>query len=247
MKKAFTLVIMVLIASMLVMPVFAAESAAMNIAASKTTVASGDTIVVTVSLSDMKNCFSGGYLFSYNEEVFEYVADSGVALVKDFDLYGVSTINDHLAGYFMNTGKGTDLKGDIFQITLKVKDNAPAGEYEITGTPYLSVLNGENIEEVTCSTNKVTITIPGAETPDEPSEPSEPSEPETPVLLGDANLDGKVNLRDAILTLQAANGKDVNIDRTTADVTGDGKVNLQDAIRILKRANGNKDPFPAEK
>ena len=65
-------------------------------------------------------------------------------------------------------------------------------------------------------------------------------------VLGDANGDSKVNLRDAIMVLQAANGKDVTINRSAADVTGDGKVNLQDAIRILKRANGNKDPFPAE-
>ena len=65
--------------------------------------------------------------------------------------------------------------------------------------------------------------------------------------LGDSNADGKVNLKDAIIVLQAANGKDIAIDRIAADVTGDGKVNLQDAIRILKRANGNQDLFPAEK
>lgn len=69
----------------------------------------------------------------------------------------------------------------------------------------------------------------------------------TAYIIGDANGDGKANLRDAILVLQAANGKDVAIDRIASDVTGDGKVNLQDAIRILKRANGNKEPFPAEK
>ena len=64
--------------------------------------------------------------------------------------------------------------------------------------------------------------------------------------IGDANGDGKVNLKDAILTLQASNGKDIEIDRVATDVTGDGKVNLKDAILILKRANGNKDPFPVE-
>ena len=66
-------------------------------------------------------------------------------------------------------------------------------------------------------------------------------------VAGDGNGDGKVNLKDAILALQAANGKAVTIDRSAADVTGDGKVNIRDAILILKRANGNKDPFPAEK
>ena len=66
-------------------------------------------------------------------------------------------------------------------------------------------------------------------------------------VVGDANGDGKVNLKDAILALQAANGKDAAVDRSAADVNADGKVNLKDAILILKRANGNKDPFPAEK
>jgi lysophospholipase L1-like esterase len=72
-------------------------------------------------------------------------------------------------------------------------------------------------------------------------------QPPKKILLGDANGDEKVNLRDAIMVLQAANGKDVAIDGEAADVTDDGKVNLQDAIRILKRANGNTSPFPGEK
>lgn len=66
-------------------------------------------------------------------------------------------------------------------------------------------------------------------------------------VVGDGNGDGKVNLKDAIMALQAANGKDAAVDRSAADVNADGKVNLKDAILILKRANGNKDPFPSEK
>ena len=65
-------------------------------------------------------------------------------------------------------------------------------------------------------------------------------------VLGDASGDGKINLKDAIMTLQFSNGKEVAIDSGAADVSGDGKVNLKDAILILKRANGNKDPFPGE-
>ena len=87
------------------------------------------------------------------------------------------------------------------------------------------------------------------EVPEDPTEPEVPEVPENPApeQLGDANGDGKLNLRDAILALQAANGKDVAVDNSAADVTGDGKVNIRDAILILKRANGNTDPFPAEK
>ena len=66
-------------------------------------------------------------------------------------------------------------------------------------------------------------------------------------LWGDSDGDGKVNLRDAILALQAANGKDVEIDRAASDVTGDGEITVADAIWILKRANGHADLFPVEK
>ena len=66
-------------------------------------------------------------------------------------------------------------------------------------------------------------------------------------LWGDADSNGIVNLRDAILILQVANGKDVAIDSNASDVTADGKINLQDAIYVLKRANGNADLFPAER
>ena len=49
-------------------------------------------------------------------------------------------------------------------------------------------------------------------------------------VLGDASGDGKINLKDAIMTLQVSNGKEVDIDSDAADVSGDDKVNLKDAI-----------------
>jgi hypothetical protein len=66
-------------------------------------------------------------------------------------------------------------------------------------------------------------------------------------LWGDSDGNGKVTLKDAILTLQVANGKDVTIDRTVSDVTGDGKITVADAVWILKRANDHTDLFPVEK
>ena len=317
MKKLSFLLALVLIASMLAMPVFAAQNVTMTISASQTTVNAGDTITITVTSSAISNCFSGGYLFSYNEQIFEYVADSGTANVTDVALSGVSTINGHLAGYFSGMRNGFEIyPGTLFEITLKVKDTIPSGDYTITGEPVIMLKNGDTYEEATCTTNSVVITTIGnapcehewqaatCETPKTCSICLETEgealghnmqETEAAVeatctavgktavltcangcglteggtevamkahnmqngvcvdcgheggLLGDANGDNKVNLRDAILVLQAANGKPVAIDRSAADVTGDGKVNLQDAIRILKRANGNKDPFPAEK
>ena len=229
MKKLSILLVLVMLCSILAMPVLAAQSATLTLSASKSNVCAGDTFTVTVSVSAVKECFNGGFLFDFDKEIFEYV--DGTAFVDNYAIFGVSTINDLIAGYFMSQQLGYDIEGDLFQITLKVKDTAPLGSYTISGIPSITVLNNGAKEEISSTSNDLTITVveKGA------------------VVLGDANGDGKVNLRDAIMVLQASNGKDITIDRTAADVNGDGKVNLQDAIRILKRANGNKDPFPAEK
>ena len=56
-------------------------------------------------------------------------------------------------------------------------------------------------------------------------------------LLGDADGNGKVNLRDAILILKSINGGDA-LDVSVADIDGNGKVNLRDAILTLQLANG---------
>ena len=66
-------------------------------------------------------------------------------------------------------------------------------------------------------------------------------------LWGDADGDGIVNLRDAMLILKAANNHEVSINRKLSDVTGDGDVNLADAMWVLKRANKHSDLFPVEK
>ncbi len=66
-------------------------------------------------------------------------------------------------------------------------------------------------------------------------------------LWGDADGNGVVNLRDAMLIMKAANNHEVDIDREVSDVTGDGKITLADAMWVLKRANGHQDLFPVEK
>ena len=151
-KKFFSLVILVLVASLLVMPVFAA-SAYMSVSVSKGTVARGETITVTVSTSTVENCYSGSFLFSYNTDVFEYV--SGAALVSGFSTSGVTSA----AGSFANSSGGSTAQGSLFQITLKVKDNAPYGSYIISGAASMSIWNGETSEGISCSVGGATVTV----------------------------------------------------------------------------------------
>ena len=55
------------------------------------------------------------------------------------------------------------------------------------------------------------------------------------VILGDADGDGEIDVKDVVqITRYLAGGWDVAIDMTVADVNKDGKVNLKDAV-LLRR------------
>lgn len=155
MKKAAILAIVLLIVSMIAVPVFAAQSAHMSVYASTGAVKHGDTFTVTVSTSAVEHCVTGGFMFSYDTAAFEFV--SGYALVSGFSAAGVSTEGGNVAGYFMN-GDAT-VQGEIFQITLRVKDGAAYGSYTISGTPSLTT-QIENVKEsVPCSAGSAAITV----------------------------------------------------------------------------------------
>ncbi len=78
--------------------------------------------------------------------------------------------------------------------------------------------------------NKVTPTA---------TEPSE-TEPTTPpaVLLGDANSDGVVNMKDVLVLRKFMADIEVTIDMLAADVTQDGLVNLKDVLQLRKYIAG---------
>jgi len=57
-------------------------------------------------------------------------------------------------------------------------------------------------------------------------------------LLGDANLDGKVNLGDASLILKHAAMWDVSLSQSNSDLTGDGRINTLDVTTLMKQVAG---------
>lgn len=60
-----------------------------------------------------------------------------------------------------------------------------------------------------------------------------------PVLLGDVNSDGSVNVLDALRLKQFLAGQpNKTIEQANADVTADGNVNLLDALRLVKYLAG---------
>lgn len=57
-------------------------------------------------------------------------------------------------------------------------------------------------------------------------------------IIGDANGDGKIDIKDALLAMRAAAGWNVTIDEGQADVNDDGYVTVADAVAIMKIAAG---------
>ena len=155
MKKYSIAIVLILTLSLLIcaVPAFAAQTSTVSLTASNSTVYAGDIFTVTVSASAVSDCVSGGFMFDYDEDVFEYV--SGSALVTGYDAAGVSTVNNLLSGYFMGD-TAANIEGDLFQVNFQVKDTAALGTYTITGTPSLKTSSGEVI---TYSVTDVTVTV----------------------------------------------------------------------------------------
>ena len=58
-----------------------------------------------------------------------------------------------------------------------------------------------------------------------------------PMLIadpGDANGDGAINAKDAVILLRLLTGWDEEINFAAADLNGDGKVNVRDVIALMK-------------
>ena len=97
----------------------------------------GDEVAVTVSVPGIEHCITGGFLFDFDTDIFEYV--SGEALVSGFGAAGVSQMNGNIAGYFMSGEE--DIQGDIFRIILRVKEDVAFDDYTISGEASFSVQN----------------------------------------------------------------------------------------------------------
>ena len=154
MKKIhiISIVICVLLMVVLAIPTLAAQSATVSVSSSNTVANRGETITVTVSTSAVENCTSGGFMFTFDKNVFEYVSGESLSGVSGYTA-GVSTAAGNIAGYFMN-GNAT-VQEKIFQITLKIKETAELGTYTISGTPSLTATDGS----VSCSVESVSVTV----------------------------------------------------------------------------------------
>lgn len=110
------------------------------------------------------------------------------------------------------TGPKTLANGTIGKLTFKVNDNATVGQ-----TYTVEAYKKEGSVTVAGS---ITFTVAGGTTGDR--------------LPGDANDDGDVTTRDALVIMQWIAGFDVTINEANADCNGDGEVTTRDALMIMQ-------------
>ena len=172
--------------SALAMPVFAAQTAQMTVKASKTELKPGDTVTFTVSVSKTEKAKMGGFRFVFDETVFVYKDGKSLAGLKGF-MAGVSTAADKVAGYFMN-GVGK-VEGELFSVTMQVRDDAKAGTYTVTGKPSLT----DSAGQVECTAVGAEVTVSTAAAAPDKTTPTTPdvSLPSVPVptLPGTVDVD----------------------------------------------------------
>ena len=131
MKKIITILVCVLVFSAMISGVFADTPASMSITASGDSIAPGEKVTFTVSVSKLESCTSAGIILGFDSNVYEL--DSWECLVDSAMMPSYDATTKLLS--FANQGKA--LEGDIFRFVLKVKDSAKAGSSNVSGTPYL--------------------------------------------------------------------------------------------------------------
>jgi surface protein len=148
--------------------------------------------------------------FTFDSSVFELV--DGQWKIADAVIANYNTANKTGVAAFADD---TDVNGIIFELTLKIKDDAPAGDYDIScavAAKKKSPAGGE--ENVKISVEKGTITI-------------------VDILPGDVDGDGFVTSDDAIHLLYYTFLPDMFPVNQNCDFDGNGAVDSDDAIYLL--------------
>lgn len=170
MKKLCLFFVSILLVAAVSLTAFAAESVTMTIKVAESTVLRGDTVSLTVEMSEMENCRSAGVMLVFDEAVFEFVGGrctlSGTALASASDGTGV-----------FSYGSAVPVSGEIFTFQLKVKSDAAYGDHSITAN--VSARNAEGA--VPATVNSVRVTVAGDDSSEQPgtTPATVPTEPET--------------------------------------------------------------------
>ena len=124
------------------------------------------------------------------------------------------------------SGEGLDPSEEaqaILKITFKAADNATLATTNVAISDiHMSVAN--STADATQADTEASVTV-------------------SEFIKGDVNGDGEIDILDATMTLYAAVGKPVDLNRAAADVNGDNEVDIVDATMILYYSVGKITTF----
>ena len=190
-----------------------------NLISEKSQLKHGEEIVVTLKFDQYNkqteaiNCFQA--VLDYDKEVFEKVVQANFRTLNNWESL---KYNQETGDFVVIKKAGIKKDEEIIQITLKVKEGAKAGKYNITMG---KIITSEGKEDLIIEDAVKQIDIIEEELPE--------------VVIGDVNKDKKIDVFDArvILRKAAARQEFTDYEKQAGDVNFDGKVNVLDARRIL--------------
>lgn len=143
MRKILSVIFCALMLGTLALTVSAA--AYMGLSPSATTLSPGDSFTVSVNLSNSEPVGRGGIVLSYDSSVFEFVG--GSCNVSGATLAEVSASRN---GGVFALAENRVVSGNVFTIRMRVRENAPAGSYTISGTASM---------DIACSAGSFTVQV----------------------------------------------------------------------------------------
>ncbi len=170
-----------------------------------------------------------------------YAADGAEDVEFKFAVSGyvVQDYSDNSKAMFGVAGDGMY----VLEVTAKYADGS-----EHKTTVMIEVKDGVAILPEMPERPTEPTTTPDESQPTDPATSTSPSEPAVEYLYGDADLNGKVNIKDAT-QIQKYAAKILDLDDVAyiqADVTGDTKVNIKDTTSIQKWIAKMFEKFPVE-
>lgn len=191
-----------------------------NVSVSSVNGTSGSDIVVPVTLED--NCGIAGFsmMIYYDSEYMSlYKIEAGDITSSGMLYDSIPDEGDDTGSVkvLWNNTENITTDGVLYYVWFKVNSDIPDGDYSVDIEFNQDDTCNENGEDVYMNCKDGCVSI-------------------SSVLLGDINLDGKVNNRDAIMLSRYLVGKVTLSDKqiNAADVNKDGKVNNRDAIFLSR-------------
>lgn len=149
MKKLFAAVLCLLLMSTLALTASAAGSAHMSLSASAGTVYPGESLTITVKLTNDQPVSNGGIVLTFDKSVFEVTGGSCTVSGAQ----GEVNVSNGGGVFMLDADKA--VSGTVFTINLKVKSGAAIGSYTISGSASLESASGS----VSCSVSGTTVKV----------------------------------------------------------------------------------------